>query len=449
MNFLENYKKLNFYILGIVNPKKDSFKGYYKKYKIIDEKEIENYINKNGVTDIIVSSSSTYNLKIFYFRKFLKLNVRVIFLNDIYNSKNLSYSNEIFEPKIEDIIEKNQIENKEKNKIKKFLKNKTIMIAGGAGSIGSVLIERLIYFGPKKIVIVDKDEFNIFETKQKLDRYKNIEFKLLDASNEYYLDKIYKKYNPDFVFNAAAYKHVGIVEENIEYSVNNNLRIAINICKLGIKYKVSNNLLVSTDKAVKPKNFMGMSKYLCEKIYQIYSLYSDKNKKFVIVRFGNVAGSKGSVLPFFQKLIHKKQPLPVTSRKATRYLMSIREASDLIIKASIFGENSKTYVLDMGEPKNIYNLAFNLIKFNGLSLKNKSNPTGDIEIKIVGLKKGEKLHEKLADHNNLLPTKYNKIYLCNETFSLKKSKHECINTMKNLIIEKNFKKFKNKVDTIF
>ena len=105
------------------------------------------------------------------------------------------------------------------------------------------------------------------------------------------------------------------------------------------------------------------------KIYQIYSLYSDKNKKFVIVRFGNVAGSKGSVLPFFQKLIHKKQPLPVTSRKATRYLMSIREASDLIIKASIFGENSKTYVLDMGEPKNIYNLAFNLIKFNGLSLK--------------------------------------------------------------------------------
>ena len=108
---------------------------------------------------------------------------------------------------------------------------------------------------------------------------------------------------------------------------------------------------MSTDKAVKPKNFMGISKYLCEKIYQTYSLCSDKNKKFVIVRFGNVAGSKGSVLPFFQKLIHKKQPLPVTSRKATRYLMSIREASDLIIKASIFGENSKTYVLDMGEPK--------------------------------------------------------------------------------------------------
>ena len=117
ISFLENYKKLNFYISGVVNPKKNSFKGYYTKYKIIDKKMIENYINKNGVTDIIVSSNSTYNSKIFYFRKFLKLNVRVIFLNDIYNTNNLSYTNEIFEPKIEDIIEKNQIENKEKNKI--------------------------------------------------------------------------------------------------------------------------------------------------------------------------------------------------------------------------------------------------------------------------------------------------------------------------------------------
>ena len=160
----------------------------------------------------------------------------------------------------------------------------------------------------------------------------------------------------------------------------------------------------------------------------ISPLQIKRDRKFIIVRFGNVAGSKGSVIPIFQKLINQRLDLLVTNKKATRYLMSIREASGLIIKASIFGSNSKIYVLDMGEPINIYTLAYNMIKFNGLSLKDKNNIHGDISIKIIGLRKGEKLHEKLSYKNNLIKTKYNKILLCDEeilssNFKLKLSKY--------------------------
>ena len=164
---------------------------------------------------------------------------------------------------------------------------------------------------------------------------------------------------------------MNIVEENLNYSLYNNIKSAINICELSIKHKVEKCLLVSTDKAVNPSNIMGLSKRICEKVYLENS---KKNKStFLIVRFGNVVGSKGSVVPFFQDMIEKRLPLPVTSKKATRYLMSINEACDLILKISIFGKNSGIYLLDMGEPINIYDLTYKLIKFNGLSIKNKKS----------------------------------------------------------------------------
>ncbi len=413
-NYLQSYIKPNFLVLGIVGLSNTNLKIYNKKFTLIDESEIEKFIKFNKITDIIVSKKSNYKNKIFYFNKFLKFNVRVLFLDDIYNAKDLSSSNKIFEPKVDDVIKKNEFEVTKDQFTQKNIKGKVILVAGGAGSIGSVLVERLIKLSPKKIIIVDKDEFNIFNLKKKLDNTKNILFKLSDTSNKFFLEKIFKKFKPHIVYNAAAYKHVTIVEENIQYAILNNLNTAKNICELSIKYNSKISLLVSTDKAVDPKNLMGMSKNLCEKIYQSYSILKRSDQKFIIVRFGNVAGSKGSVLPYFQKLIHLRESLPVTSKKASRFLMSIREASDLIIKASIIGINSKIYVLDMGSPINIYNLACNLIKFNGLSIKNKNNPAGDIEIRFVGLSKGEKLHEKLSNKNKLIKTGYDKILLCDE-----------------------------------
>ena len=414
INYLENYNKINFTICGIVKLSENFLKGYDKKYNIIKEDEIENYITQEKITDIIISKNNNYDNKIFYFRKFLKLNVRVLFLDDISNTRELLAVKSLFVPKIEDIIERSHNTNKNDSVTIKNIKNKVILVAGGAGSIGSVLIEKLDTLSPKKIIVIDKDEFNIFNLKKKLQYSSKLIFKLSDTSNKFFLEKIFKEFKPDIVYNAAAYKHVTIVEENIEYASVNNIITAINICELSIKYNIKTNLLVSTDKAVNPKNIMGITKSLCEKVYQSYSYQLKNNQKFIIVRFGNVAGSKGSVLPFFQKLINQRMTLPVTNKKATRYLMSIREASNLIIKASIIGSNSKTYVLDMGDPINIYDLAYKLVKFNGLSLKTKNNIQGDIVIKIVGLKKGEKLHEKLTYKKNLIKTAHHKILLCDE-----------------------------------
>ena len=414
INYLENYNKTNFIICGIVKLSENFLKGYDKKYRIIKESEIENYVKQQKITDIIISEDNNYDTKIYYFRKFLNLNVRVLFLDDVTNTRELLNLRSLFIPKVEDIIEKSQTRNKVDAIIEKKIKDKVVLVAGGAGSIGSVLIEKLNTLSPKKIIVIDKDEYNIFNLKKKFHYSAKLIFKLSDTSNKKFLEEIFREFKPDIVYNAAAYKHVTIVEENIEYACINNIVTAINICELSKKYNVKISLLVSTDKAVNPKNIMGITKSLCEKVYQSHSYNLKHNQKFIIVRFGNVAGSKGSVLPFFQKLINQRMTLPVTNKKATRYLMSIREASNLIIKASIIGSNTKTYVLDMGDPINIYNLAYKLIKFNGLSLKTKNNIRGDIGIKIIGLKKGEKLHEKLTYKNNLIKTDYHKILLCNE-----------------------------------
>jgi FlaA1/EpsC-like NDP-sugar epimerase len=206
-------------------------------------------------------------------------------------------------------------------------------------------------------------------------------------------------------------------------------------------------LLISTDKAVNPSNTMGFSKRICEKIYLEYS----KNKLdifFLIVRFGNVVGSKGSVIPYFQDLIEKRLPLPLTDKKATRYLMSINEACELIIKISIFGNNAGIYLLDMGKPINIFDMTYKLIKFNGLSVKDKKNPNGDIVIKFTGLKKGEKLHEKLSYNKFLKKTKHNKILICNEKKVITLNMFEIEKFLQNLLKFKNLRNLKNKIRKI-
>ncbi len=192
---------------------------------------------------------------------------------------------------------------------------------------------------------------------------------------------------------------------------------------------------------------MGLSKRICEKIYLKYS-EKKSNNFFLIVRFGNVVGSKGSVIPYFQDLIEKRLPLPLTNKKATRYLMSINEACELIVKISIFGNNSGIYLLDMGKPINIFDMTYKLIKFNGLSIKNQKNPNGDIVIKFTGLKKGEKLHEKLTYSKFLKKTKYDKIMICDEEKVNKLYISEIENLLENLSKFKNSKNIINKIKKI-
>jgi FlaA1/EpsC-like NDP-sugar epimerase len=445
--YIKNLRNYNFSIDGVINENLQFYKTTNYNFPLINIKELNSFIKKNKITDILISKKSNYENKIYFYRKFLEHNIRVVFLDDVYNNLNLDNKLNSFRPNFDEIVNENLKNFKNKDPIFKDIKERVILVVGGAGSIGSVLIEKLITYKPSKIIIVDKDEFNIFNLKKRINENKKIIFRLVDSSQYEFLDKIFKDYKPDYVFNAAAYKHVNIVEENSTYSLYNNIKTSLNICKLAIKYKIKKCLLISTDKAVNPSNTMGFSKRICEKIYLEYS----KNKLdifFLIVRFGNVVGSKGSVIPYFQDLIEKRLPLPLTDKKATRYLMSINEACELIIKISIFGNNAGIYLLDMGKPINIFDMTYKLIKFNGLSVKDKKNPNGDIVIKFTGLKKGEKLHEKLSYNKFLKKTKHNKILICNEKKVITLNMFEIEKFLQNLLKFKNLRNLKNKIRKI-
>lgn len=411
---LQSIIKNNFQVIGIIKNSRTSKHNIPNNFEIYKENQLEEIIKLKKVSDILIAEKSNYKKRLFYFRKFIKFNIRVIFIDDVLNQFQQITEKDIFSPNFDDVIQENK---KEKivfsNSEKMKFNNKKIVVLGGAGSIGANLSEKLSKLKLKRLIIVDKDEYSLYSIRKKLSQSKNCEYHLLDTTNLKLLNKIYKKHKPNFVFNAAAYKHVSIVEENLNFSLINNIQTALNVCKLALKYKIEKNILVSTDKAVLPKNFMGASKKICEIIYLCYAKKISISKH-LIVRFGNVVGSRGSVLPFFQSLIDKRLPLPLTSKKATRYLMSINQAAELIIKISLHGDNSKVYLLDMGKAKNMYNLAYRLVKFNGLSIKNKDNPTGDIIIKVVGLDKGEKLHEKLSYSKKMKRVEFGNIFICDE-----------------------------------
>lgn len=446
LDYIRNSKNYNFSIEGIINENIKFYHTTNNNFRVLENNELNEYIQNNKITDILLTIKSSYKNKIYYYKKFLKFNVRINFLDDVYNNFNLDNRSKIFKPDFDEVIGENSKKYDQNNSIYKDIKDKVILVTGGAGSIGSVLIERLLKYNPQKIIVVDKDEYSIFSLKKRLGKNSKIYYKLIDTTNYEFLNLIFLKFKPDYVFNAAAYKHVNIVEDNLNYSLYNNIKTALNTCELSIKYKVKKCLLISTDKAVNPSNIMGLSKRLCEKIYLVYS---KRNKSiFLIVRFGNVVGSKGSVIPYFQSLIEKRLPLPLTNKNATRYLMSISEACELIIKISVFGDNSGIYLLDMGKPINIYDVTYKLIKFNGLSIKNKKNPSGDIIIKYTGLSKGEKLHEKLSYNINLKKTKFEKIMLCDEKIDNKFSLIMIENLIKDLSNFKNLKNLKGKLKKI-
>lgn len=278
----------------------------------------------------------------------------------------------------------------ETNEIANTLGNKVILVTGGGGSIGSELCRQIAKCKPRKLIILDIYENNAYEIEQELKRnYPNVSVITIIGSVRDYkrMEDIFKKYKPDYVFHAAAHKHVPLMEFSPNEAIKNNCLGTLNVVKLADKYKVKRFVLISSDKAVRPTNVMGATKRICEMIIQGYNKKSKTD--YVAVRFGNVLGSNGSVIPLFLKQIECGGPVTVTHKNITRYFMTIPEAVSLILQANVYALGGEIFVLDMGEPIKIYDLAKKLIKFKGYE------PGKDIAIKITGLRPGEKLYEEL------------------------------------------------------
>ena len=288
-----------------------------------------------------------------------------------------------------------------------YVKDKVIMVTGGGGSIGSELCRQLVSHKPKQLIIFDIYENNAYEIQQELIRkYPNLKLEVLIGSvrNTSRIESVMEYYRPDVVFHAAAHKHVPLMENSPLEAIKNNVFGTYNVVNCADEYGTEKFVLISTDKAVNPTNIMGASKRVCEMIVQAKNQVSKTD--YVAVRFGNVLGSNGSVIPLFKKQIAKGGPVTVTHKDITRFFMTIPEAVQLILQAVTYAKGGEIFVLDMGEPVKIYDLAVNVIKLLGYE------PNVDIPIQITGLRPGEKLYEEiLMSEEGLTATKHEKIFV--------------------------------------
>ena len=297
----------------------------------------------------------------------------------------------------------------DKSDIEKYIKNKVVLVTGGGGSIGSELCRQIAKFNPKLLLILDIYENNAYDLQNELS-YKEPELnkKVIIASvrDKARLSQIISAYKPNIIFHAAAHKHVPLMEDNPSEAIKNNVIGTLNMAQLASQYKVEKFVLISTDKAVNPTNVMGATKRLCEMIVEAVNHERGNKTEFVAVRFGNVLGSNGSVIPLFKRQIKNGGPVTLTHKDITRYFMLIPEAAQLVLQAGAYAKGGEIFVLDMGKPVKIYDLAQNLIRLSGYI------PNKDIKIEITGLRPGEKLYEELLMNNdNLTKTAHNKIFI--------------------------------------
>ena len=297
----------------------------------------------------------------------------------------------------------------DKSDIEKYIKNKVVLVTGGGGSIGSELCRQIAKFNPKLLLILDIYENNAYDLQNELS-YKEpkLNKKVIIASvrDKSRLNQIISAYKPNIIFHAAAHKHVPLMEDNPSEAIKNNVIGTLNMAQLASQYKVEKFVLISTDKAVNPTNIMGATKRLCEMIVEAVNHERGNKTEFVAVRFGNVLGSNGSVIPLFKRQIKNGGPVTLTHKDITRYFMLIPEAAQLVLQAGAYAKGGEIFVLDMGKPVKIYDLAENLIRLSGYI------PNKDIKIEITGLRPGEKLYEELLMNNdNLTKTAHNKIFI--------------------------------------
>lgn len=430
-SFLTSLDYNKFEVIGFIDDdkyKKNKFIGKYKIYFFEDIVNSKFIFTADLIALCVPSSSRKQRNEIIKKISFYNIKISTIpSLEDIINNSPMSLNFKNF--LLEDFLNRPMFYDTQDLS---YFQNKVILITGAGGSIGREISKQFNSLNIKKLVLIDNNEYNLYITQKEifnanLNKLNNNLIPIIgNIQDVVFLENIFLSYNFDVVVHAAAYKHVGLVEKNIKEATKNNIFGSINLIDLSIKYKVDKFKLISTDKAVNPHNFMGATKRVVE-LYIKYLTFNNLDKKtvFSIVRFGNVFGSSGSVVELFHSQLLSGGPLTVTSMKASRYFISVTEAVNLVINSLNISQRGKIYVLDMGDPFNIFELARSIIKLSGNKIKDNENDNG-IEIKIIGLKKGEKEKEQLSFSGKLIDTKINKIKITDE-------KTENVNSVINLI----------------
>ncbi|MBB3648949.1 FlaA1/EpsC-like NDP-sugar epimerase [Rhizobium sp. BK619] len=335
---------------------------------------------------------------------------------------------DIRELEIEDLLGREAVAPRQEL-LDKAMRNKVVMVTGAGGSIGGELCRQILRNAPSSLILLDQNEFALYNIDAELRKlaelyeHENLQIVpiLCSVRDQDRMEHIIQSWRPQTLYHAAAYKHVPLVEHNAVEGIKNNVMGTLVAARAARKYGVSNFVLISTDKAVRPTNVMGASKRLAEMVLQALAAESATDRlrtNFSMVRFGNVLGSSGSVVPLFRQQIKEGGPVTLTHREITRYFMTISEASQLVIQAGAMGEGGDVFLLDMGEPVRIADLARKMVELSGLSVRDDNSPEGDIELSVTGLRPGEKLYEELLIGDNPETTEHPRIMKAREDFLL-------------------------------
>ena len=422
----------NYYLIGYIDD------DIHLRHKAINglvvygPDELRKLIDKFGITDVLLALPSIHHSRrVKILDQLRSYHLHVISLPSMtYLAEGKVKVSDIRELDVADLLGRNLIlPNKEL--FEKNITSQVLMVTGAGGSIGSELTRQILSAKPKTLILLEQSEFALYtldaELKARIkDERLDIELISLlgDVRQFQWLKKIFSTWKINTIYHAAAYKHVPIVEHNIVEGIFNNVWGTLNIARAAIETDVDQLVLISTDKAVRPTNMMGASKRLAEMVLQALANQSDIKTQLSMVRFGNVLGSSGSVVPLFRSQIKAGGPVTVTHPEVTRYFMTIPEAAQLVIQAgamasagvSSSSNQGTVFVLDMGEPVKVIDLAERMIELSGFSLQDESNPDGDIAIELVGLRPGEKLYEELLIGDNPMPTQHSRIMKAQETY---------------------------------
>lgn len=395
--------------------------------------DVEKITKEKDIDSIIIAMPSVDNeVKARIIEKCKKTGCKLKIIPGLYQILNstTTMQDKIRDVEVEDLLGRESIK-LDNEGIEDYINGKTVLVTGGGGSIGSELCRQIAKFSPKMLIILDIYENNAYDIQNELKNdYKDLNLKVLIGSvrDKRRIDGVFNLYRPNIVFHAAAHKHVPLMEESPSEAIKNNVFGTFNVAEASDRYKVKRFVLISTDKAVNPTNIMGATKRCCEMIVQAFNERSET--EFVAVRFGNVLGSNGSVIPLFKKQIKNGGPVTVTHKDITRFFMLIPEAAQLVLQAGAYARGGEVFVLDMGKPVKIYDLAEDLIRLSGLE------PGNDIAIKVTGLRPGEKLYEELLmSEEGLQTTGHEKIFVGKPTFKDMEGLVEDLTSLK-FVIEK-------------